>query len=76
MRVRMKVALSGSYNGEPWPRVGETADLPDDEAAHLLTAGLVTATDESEQPAKEETATAPAAETATPKPRKAAAKKN
>ncbi|KPC73717.1 hypothetical protein ADL26_13375 [Thermoactinomyces vulgaris] len=40
MRVTMKVDLSGTRNGEPWPRRGETVDLPDEEAAQLCASGM------------------------------------
>ena len=40
MRVTMRVPISGSRNGEDWPAVGETIDLPSDEAQHLCEAGL------------------------------------
>lgn len=40
MKVRMKVYVSGSRNGEPWPGVGEIADMPDGEGAELCAAGL------------------------------------
>lgn len=55
MRVTMKVDLSGTRNGQPWPRRGETVDLPDGEAAQLCASGMA------------ETAKGNA-ETATPKP--------
>ena len=40
MRVCMKASLSGTRDGAPWPAVGETVDLPKDEAEHLVEAGL------------------------------------
>lgn len=69
MRVRMKVSLSGTRDGKDWPPVGGSVDLPGDEAAHLVSAGL--AVPDDEQPAVEE-ATAPPAETSTPQQRKPA----
>lgn len=72
MRVRMKVAMSGTRNGADWPPAGGTVNLPDSEAVHLLDAGL--AEPEGEQPPVEE-ATAPAAETSTPQRRKPSAKR-
>ncbi|MYU24021.1 hypothetical protein [Streptomyces sp. SID8352] len=63
MRVRMKVSLSGTRDGEPWPPRGRLADLPDREAADLMAAGLAEPPgDDGDRP---ETATAPEAETAT-----------
>jgi hypothetical protein len=40
MKVRMKVSVSGSRDGKPWPSVGETATVGDEEGADLCTAGL------------------------------------
>lgn len=71
MRVCMKVTVSGTRDGEPWPAKGGIVDLPDDEAKQLLAAGMAV------EPAAEsdvEEATAPAAETSTPAGRKPAAK--
>jgi hypothetical protein len=72
MRVRMKVGLSGTRDGKDWPPVGGSVDLPDDEAAHLVTAGLA-APDDKQPPVEE--ATAPPAETSTPQRRKPSAKR-
>ncbi|WP_371624050.1 hypothetical protein OG245_15165 [Streptomyces sp. NBC_01116] len=71
MRVRMKVTVSGTRNGEPWPEKGGTVNLPDDEAKQLIAAGL--AGEPDDEPEVEE-ATAPPAETSTPSGRKPAAK--
>ncbi|MGP4048778.1 hypothetical protein [Streptomyces sp. 2A115] len=65
MRVRMKVALSGTRDGAPWPPVGGTADVPQGEAEHLLTAGLAEALG-AEAPAEENTAAKGEPETAVP----------
>lgn len=59
MLTRMKVNMSGSRDGVDWPARGETVDLPDAEAAHMVASGLAEPVDD--QPA-EETATAPATE--------------
>lgn len=40
MRIRMTVEMSGTRNGEPWPKRGEVAELPTAEAAHLVGAGI------------------------------------
>ena len=40
MKIRMKVAVSGSRNGQPWPAFGEVAELPDDEGAELCARGF------------------------------------
>ncbi|WP_326808174.1 hypothetical protein OHB04_22815 [Streptomyces sp. NBC_01775] len=62
MRVRMRAELSGTRDGLPWPQKGQTVELPDEEAAHLVAAGLA----ESESGPEVEEATAPAPETSTP----------
>lgn len=79
MRIRMKVSVSGTRNGEPWPAKGGTVELPQDEAKNLVAIGLAVEADDEEsgEPA-EENAQAPAdAETAAPRkpsPRKPAPK--
>lgn len=40
MRVTMKASVSGSRDGESWPKIGETVDLPDEEAIQLCAAGI------------------------------------
>lgn len=40
MKVRMRVDVSGTRDGRPWPPRGEVADLPDDEAAALCAAAM------------------------------------
>lgn len=40
MKVKMKVDISGSRNGQPWPARGETVELPDAEGADLCAAGM------------------------------------
>lgn len=76
MRVRMRATLSGTRDGVDWPKRGGTVDLPADEAAHLIAAGLAEP-DGGAEPA-EEHATAPdTAAKAVPKPagRKPSARK-
>ncbi|NYD43937.1 hypothetical protein [Nocardioides panaciterrulae] len=41
MKVRIKVAQTGLYNGAPWPAVGKTIDLPDHVAKGMISAGHV-----------------------------------
>lgn len=36
MLVRMRVHITGYRDGEPWPAVGGTIDVPDGEAADLV----------------------------------------
>lgn len=39
MKVRVKVRPSGLLNGDFWPEVGETVDLPDAVAEAMIAAG-------------------------------------
>ncbi|MFD0902337.1 hypothetical protein [Actinomadura sediminis] len=55
MKVRMKVAVSGTRNGRPWPHPGEVVELSDAEGADLCASGV--AEPVAERPV--ETATAP-----------------
>ena len=52
MKVRMKVAVSGTRNGQDWPAKGEEIDLPDGEAADLCAAGLAEPVAEKGEPEK------------------------
>ena len=38
--VRMTKHISGTRNGEPWPAIGETIEVPDHEADQLVHAKL------------------------------------
>jgi hypothetical protein len=40
VKVRIKGDISGSRNGVPWPKRGETMELPDDEGTALCASGL------------------------------------
>lgn len=40
MRVKMKVSVSGSRDGQPWPPAGGTLDVADLEGADMCAAGL------------------------------------
>jgi hypothetical protein len=40
MRIRMLREMTGSRDGEPWPKKGETAELPTATAAHLVASGV------------------------------------
>lgn len=51
MRVRMKVDMSGTRNGERWPARGGELVVPDAEGADLCTQGLA---DPVAEPAKPE----------------------
>jgi len=48
VRVTMKAAVSGSRNGQSWPAIGETIDLPDEEAVHLVEAKIAEPAGEDE----------------------------
>ncbi|MFF0117430.1 hypothetical protein [Streptomyces prasinus] len=58
MKIRMKVQISGTRNGEDWPTVGEVTDLPTGEAQHLVASGVAEEVG-AEEP-EVETATVPA----------------
>ncbi|MGW2511274.1 hypothetical protein ACWC0A_17945 [Streptomyces scopuliridis] len=57
MKVRMKVSMSGTRNGEEWPPQGELADLPTGEAQHLVAAGI--AEEVADEAPKTETSATP-----------------
>lgn len=40
MKIRMKVAVSGSRDGKKWPPIGGVIELPDQEAAQYCASGL------------------------------------
>ncbi|MFJ2718999.1 hypothetical protein [Streptomyces sp. NPDC087437] len=48
MRVRMKVTISGTRDGQPWPERGQNVDLPDGEAKQMVAAGLAEPHDDSD----------------------------
>lgn len=51
MRVKMKVSVSGSRDGRPWPPLGGELDVPDDEGAHLCAVGMATPVTDSAETA-------------------------
>ncbi|MFF1685934.1 hypothetical protein [Streptomyces sp. NPDC058254] len=59
MKVRMKVQISGTRDGQEWPAKGDEVELPDDEGAQLCASGLAEPLTDTPEP---ETATAPDAE--------------
>ncbi|MDV7220611.1 hypothetical protein [Streptomyces prunicolor] len=69
MRVRMKVTISGTRDGETWPERGGSVDLPDDEAEQMVAAGLAEEHDgdEAEGQAEENAGNPAKPETATPR---------
>ena len=40
MKIRMRVSVSGTRNGQDWPPPGSVIDLPDDEAADYCANGM------------------------------------
>ncbi|MEU8906971.1 hypothetical protein [Streptomyces mirabilis] len=40
MKIQIKGDISGSRNGVPWPKRGETMELPDDEGTAMCASGL------------------------------------
>jgi hypothetical protein len=40
MKIKMKVGMSGTLNGVPWPPQGGVADVPDVVGAKLCASGL------------------------------------
>lgn len=48
MRVRMNIDVSGSRDGQPWPKRGETLDVSDAEGADLCSSGLAVPGGESD----------------------------
>lgn len=50
MRVKLKVQLSGTRDGVPWPAVGTVVELPDDEARDMLTSGTAGPLDDKDTP--------------------------
>jgi hypothetical protein len=64
MRIRMKVGLSGTRNGEDWPQAGEIADIPTGEAQHLVAAGIAEEVTDDGRGQAPETETAAAPDTA------------
>jgi len=69
MKIKMRVSITGTRDGQEWPAAGETIDLPADEANALVDAGLAEAASTAASP-KVETAAVEAPENAAePKPR-------
>lgn len=69
MRVRMKVTISGTRDGEPWPEKNGVVDLPDGEAEQMIASGLAAPDDDAEEgePVEENAANPAKPETATPR---------
>lgn len=67
MKVRMIVEISGTRDGEEWPKRGEVIDLPEAEALDYIAAGLCEA-DTTPAPVTETATVEPVKETAARKP--------
>jgi hypothetical protein len=77
VKITMRVGITGTRNGEDWPPVGGTIDLPTDEANALVDAGLADAATKNAPAVEAATVAAPEAATTTkPRGRKAAAPKD
>lgn len=74
MRVRMLTNITGSRNGEEWPRPGGTLDVPDHEGVDLIANGYAEPVEASE-PA-EAVGEAPAGTVPKKAPAKRAARKD
>ena len=42
-KVKMLIKMSGTRNGDDWPEIGGTLDVPKDEAANLVANGYAEA---------------------------------
>lgn len=74
MKVILTGSITGRRNGAPWPAKGEQIDLPDAEAASLISSGMAAAAPEAPAvptPAPEVTSVEPEGEQATAVPQKA-----
>lgn len=62
MQVTMIGEISGSRDGVPWPRIGETINLPDDEAIQLIGNRMAVPTVDPEYPVETAVVVDPAVE--------------
>ena len=46
MRVQMQIHITGYRDGEPWPPVGGTVDVPEREALELISQGYAKAVED------------------------------
>lgn len=75
MKVEMRIAISGTRNGDPWPEPGGVIDLPTAEAEHMVSLGHARPVEKATAPAPA-SPSAPAPERATaPAPEKRATKR-
>jgi hypothetical protein len=66
MKVRMKVQISGTHDGQEWPARGGVVELADDEAAGLCAQGLAEPVADTDEPEKAVPPTAEVAEVPVP----------
>ncbi|QJT01785.1 hypothetical protein G9272_16935 [Streptomyces asoensis] len=64
MKIRMLIEQSEGaiLNGEPWPGVGEVADVPTAQAAHLVASGVAEDATADERPPRRRKAASPESE--------------
>ncbi|MEU0369103.1 hypothetical protein ABZ070_02365 [Streptomyces sp. NPDC006283] len=72
MKIRMKVQMSGTRNGQRWPEIGKVTDLPTVEAAHLVASGIAEKVEDRD---KVEIAAAPEGEVSKPPEAKPASRR-
>ncbi|MEK9524648.1 hypothetical protein MIU24_35595 [Streptomyces venezuelae] len=68
MRVRMKIKISGTRDGQEWPDRGDEIDLPEDEAEQLLRYNAAEAVTETEPDTTDEDEGEQEAEETDPEP--------
>ncbi len=69
MKVRMRVMVTGTRDGVEWPQPGGILDVPADEAASLVRAGLAEVAELKAEPGPEVAVPVAAETAAAPKPR-------
>jgi hypothetical protein len=52
MKVRMLEQITGTRNGVEWPAIGETVDLPTEEATQLIDSGRAEPVAEKDKPTR------------------------
>lgn len=69
MKIELRVAMTGTRNGEDWPPFGTVVDFPDQEAQDLVDAGLAVVPETPAKGKREAATVEPAENAAAPKPR-------
>lgn len=57
MRIRMRVSISGTHDGQDWPPIGGVADVSDVEAESLIAAGFAVEVSGTDGPVEASTPT-------------------